>query len=563
MTTYSRYWRKNRSTHKATELALGLRALRKVAGHIGDNVKPVFWRGMVDDDNSAILLDASSFPDHYPIRHKTFDLLTGKVVLHGLASVEWTDWVKDKVKQNTSDLPVQVHSYLVAILDAAEDIYIDKLAEPHIWSAYFAHLWKTELAEMRRDPVLPPSPDSLAFAWRGKSILDKLPDQLHHYYQDPLEFLVEVSSNIKAVTTLATVNARRDRRIELYSEMCTGVSAIISEWEEYQSDPDAVNMFDQAFPEADIPDMEDEEESETTEADPSEGSREGLDPDLAEEINAILEEGETSLTRDIIAAVRDPEAKAMETLFRKGMARIDAQPDEDQVRRLRKVFREQETMIRRLRNRQVRRGLTEGKLDVRRLYRADLDGRVFKHRQAPGSDSLWQICLVADASASMAGRGQRKKPWNIAEKAFVTIAEAMKDFRNRLDIYAYNADKNQCFLTQLYQQGQVFSVEPTGKTPSGQAIMAAATLLKKKYKRNMIIHITDGAANCGLRLGDAVGYCLKNHIDVFTIGCGCTSQTRDFLKESFPPGHVYFLRSMSYLAEGIEILLRKKILSVT
>ena len=40
---FSRYWRKNRSHLEATELATVLAAMRKVAAHIGSNVKPVYW----------------------------------------------------------------------------------------------------------------------------------------------------------------------------------------------------------------------------------------------------------------------------------------------------------------------------------------------------------------------------------------------------------------------------------------------------------------------------------------------------------------------------------------
>ena len=557
MATYSRYWRKNRSKHKATELALGLRALRKVAGHIGNNVKPVYWKGMIDDDNSAITLDTREFPEHYPIRHKNFDLLTSQVAYMGLASVEWTDWVKDSVKRKF-DIPGNVRPYLDAILDAAENIYIHELAMPHVWSFYLSGLREIELAEIKRDPGLPPSPESLALAWRKKSYLQDLPDQLHHYYHDPLAVLDNFSDPIRETTILPTVNDRRDRRIELYSKMWTGVFKIISEWEEFLLNPDAVNMFDQEGPKDSLP--EPEEESRDGEEEEKREDTSGLDPDLTGEINTILEEEEINLTQDIAAMVQDPEAKSMETFFRRGMARIDIRPDEQQVKHLRKIFRAQETLIRRSRNKHVKRGLSEGKLDARRLYRAPLDGKVFKHRQAPGTDHLWQICLVADASASMAGRGQRKKPWAIAEKAFVTVAEAMKGFRNSLDIYAYNAEQNRSYLTRLYQRGELFSVEPTGKTPSGQAIMAAAMILNKKFKKSMIIHITDGAANCGLRLGDAVNYCLKNHIEVFTIGCGCTPQTREFLKESFPAGHVYFMKNINYLAEGLAVLLRRNLL---
>jgi hypothetical protein len=95
--------------------------------------------------------------------------------------------------------------------------------------------------------------------------------------------------------------------------------------------------------------------------------------------------------------------------------------------------------------------------------------------------------------------------------------------------------------------------------------MAAATLLNQKFKRkqkkNMIIHITDGAANCGLPLSDAIKYCHHNNIEVYTIGCGCTPETRDILRETFPAGHVYFMKDTHYLSVGLEHLFKRRILN--
>ncbi|KIE17115.1 hypothetical protein DS62_06275, partial [Smithella sp. SC_K08D17] len=53
---YSRYWRKNYSHLEATELTTVLAAMRKVAAHIGRNVKPVYWRGMSASPTDSIVL---------------------------------------------------------------------------------------------------------------------------------------------------------------------------------------------------------------------------------------------------------------------------------------------------------------------------------------------------------------------------------------------------------------------------------------------------------------------------------------------------------------------------
>ncbi|MCP4750013.1 MAG: hypothetical protein GY866_03915 [Proteobacteria bacterium] len=560
MTNFSRFWRKNRSRHKATELALGLRALRKVTGHIGSSVKPVYWKGMAEANDHSILVDMQSIPEKFPISFKNFDLLVGKVVLEGLASVEWTDWVKDKTRKKAADVPETALPFLDAFLEAAEEVYVNELARPYVWSSYLKKFWETEMVETERDPVLPPSPASLAQIWKKKSILGQVPDHLHFYYDDPLEILDRYASPLRELAVLSTPGERRDKRIDLYLEIWSEMFEAISEWEIFHQNPEAVNMFDEDGPQADLPEDEDKNDSDQAddqEEDPEAGS---LEPDLADEISSMLEEGEHDLTQDIAMAVQDPEAKSMETFFKRGSALMDVHPDAVQVSRLRRIFREQEAQIRRTRNKHIRRGLLEGKLDARRLYRVPIDGKTFKTKQAPGTDDLWQICIVADASASMAGKGGGRKPWGIAERTFAAITEAAKGFRNRIDIYAYNAEAKKCTLTKLYHGGRLYSVVPLGRTPSGQAIMAAAMVLDRKYKKSMIIHITDGAANCGLRLNDAVNYCLNSGVEVFTIGCGCTKQTRQFLRESFPPGCVYFMKSIDYLSAGMEYLFKRRIL---
>jgi hypothetical protein len=239
---------------------------------------------------------------------------------------------------------------------------------------------------------------------------------------------------------------------------------------------------------------------------------------------------------------------------------VNAQADTALVKRLEKIFHEREALIRKSRRRHYRKGLFEGRLDPRRLYRVPLDGRVFKNRETPSPVYLWHICLVADASASMTGKSAFNVPWRTAEKTFIALAKASEGFRNSLDIFAYNAEQKVCSLTQLYHGGQLYTVVPTGRTPSGQAITAAALRLKKKGTRSMIIHITDGASNCGLPLKEAVDYCLKNNIDVFTIGCDCNQQTRDFLREAFPTERLFFMENIHYLAEGIERLFKQKML---
>ena len=559
MTDYSKYWRKNRSTHEATELAFGLRALRKVAGHISRDVKPIYWKGMVEEDDRTIIVDTDTVLGSYPISHKDFDNLVGQVVLDGFNSKEGSEGVSGEVMREMPAIKDKARPYLKAVLDAAEDIYIDAMAGPQGWSLYLNTYWQNQLSKEFGDPLMPPNPERMANIWKRTTLLKEIPDELHVLYQDPMDILMKYADEIKRLVSLPSRGERRDERVALYGKMWKTLYQSISEWESLQDNTEDAEQFDETGvldEESEMEDMPGDVEMEEDEVPP-----EGIDPDLSEEIRSIMEDGETDETQEIIVAIQDADPRPMDTVFRQGVARTNIKPDELQVKRLRNIFREQESLIKKSRRKRIRRGLVGGKLDGHRLYRVPINEKVFKNKQAPNHDYLWQICIVADASASMAGKGGQNKPWNVAEKTFVSVLEAAKGFRNLLDIYAYNAEKNICALTQLYHGGELYSVMPAGRTPSGQAIMGAAKLLKRKYKKSMIIHITDGASNCGMRLSDSVDHCQAIGIEVFSIGCGCTKQTQDFLRASFPPGHVYFMKSIEYLSVGIEYLFKRKILN--
>lgn len=556
---YSRYWRKNRSRDEVTELAFTLKALRKVAGHIGRNVKPIYWKGMTDACDSSILLDPAQVSGVYPIPFKKLDYLVGQVVLEAVSSIEWSEWVRKRVFKRICDVPEEERRFLEYLIDAAEGIYVHELVRPHIcWPHYLSTYWKNTLRKDQRDPTLPPSPASLANIWKRKAIMDELPDSLHHYYDRPLELLQKYTDNIRHIAAVSAPHARREMRIDLYEQMCRQIHGAITEWEKFKPDPSFVNLRDEGADRTEENnDGDEEKEKDRRDENPSDG----LEPELANKVRSILEDEDTDLTEEVALAVEAPEAGSMETVFRQGIVKSQIIPDEVQVKRLRKIFLMQETLIRRTRKRRMRRGLIQGKIDSRRLFRVPIDGKIFKYRETPNSEVLWNIVIVADASASMGGRRGRIRPWDFAEKTFVSLAEAAKSSRNHLEIYAYHEKAGQCILTCLYRgSGEIYTVIPGGRTPSGQAIAAAAMVLKKTYKKSIIVHITDGAANCGLKLDEAIQFCQKNDIQVVTIGCGCNQQTQDFLKACFPVDKLCFMDHITGLADGLEGLFKQKIL---
>jgi hypothetical protein len=568
-TSYSKYWRVNRSRQEVMELSLGLRAMRKAAGYIGRNVKPVFWKGMVEeDDGKYILLDPDLLNGRYPIPHRVYDVLVGQVVFEGLSAMEFNEWVKANVIKSACDVNEVVRPYLESVVDAAQTVYIHQLQKQPIWSLYLSAYFSAVFPQSLRDPLLPPAPAALADIWLTKEITGFLPEKRHPYYEELLQVLGIYAKQIASAAHLPTMTGRRQARVPLYLNMWDDIFRIICQWPQFDLNPDAISLYDEGAAKGRIDVKEDNDQNDQPKDRPEEERQpgSGLDPLLAEEVRSILDE-KSLIRQSISVAVQEPGARPMETRIQKGEVKSDILPDAVQVQRMKRIFRKQETLVRRARRKRNRRGLSEGKLDAKRLHRVFIDGKVFKDKQCPGSDYYWQICIVADASASMSGKDEAgilekrmRRPWEIAEKSFVSLAAAAKGSRNLLDIYAYRAERSVCILTRLLHSNTVYSAVPAGRTPSGQAIMTAASMLDAKYAKRMIVHITDGAANCGLGLGEALAYCRKHGIDVFTLGCGCNRQTRDFLSEFFPPGHLYFLKSVNQLADGLEQLFAQRIL---
>ena len=138
--------------------------------------------------------------------------------------------------------------------------------------------------------------------------------------------------------------------------------------------------------------------------------------------------------------------------------------------------------------------------------------------------------------------------------------EAARGFRNHLEVYGYHEDSNECVLIELFRSNKLYTIVPSGRTPSGQAIMAVALSLRERYKKSLIIHITDGAANCGLNVAESIDYCEKNGIDLITIGCGCNKQTRDFLRARFPEMQLLLMDDIQDLGVGLERLFRHRLI---
>jgi len=198
----------------------------------------------------------------------------------------------------------------------------------------------------------------------------------------------------------------------------------------------------------------------------------------------------------------------------------------------------------------VSRGLTAGKIDTRRLYRAPLTGKCFQQRYTI-AEERWQITLLVDASGSMRGNKMR-----IVENTVANLNKAVGNGHNRLAAYAYFEINRICMFSRLLDKGRLFSTPPAGKTASGQAIIAAAWLMDRGRgrQRNLLIHITDGASNFGCDVQYGIDYCDQENIRLVTLGYGC--QDRQAMVEQY--GHtIQFLKSYEQLPQALERLFKR------
>ncbi|MDY6857264.1 MAG: vWA domain-containing protein [Thermodesulfobacteriota bacterium] len=562
---YSRYWRKNISNHEATEMAAVLAAMRKVASHIGNNVKPLYWRGMYCPSDDAIFLDPDGIKGIYPVPYRKIDLLVGQVVRDSFLCLEWNEWVKEEVKKRSSSMDRELDKYLDYLLVAAEEIYIDELVRSGVWSLYLSKYFKFQArTKGKRDPSLPPVPSSLASIWRKTVFLQFLPDNLHHYYDDLMGILLDSTVAIKGVKLLPTVVKRREHRVDIYLEMWNSVCQVISQWERFESPADGVSIQDESGQKVRLEEPRDDAEDDPSSEEESSDSSKELKQELAEEISSMLDEGKKDLTKSIGAVLQDHDAKPMTTVFSQGVAECIANVDHSQVKRLKKIFEKHEVMIKKSRKRRVKRGLDMGDMDVRRLYRVPFCENIFKRKEIRQDDLSWNIAIVADASASMGRRIGISRTfassWLMAEQTFVSLAEAAKGFSNHLEVYGYFELNGQCEVVKLFHKSKLFTLYPVGQTPSGQAIMTVAMIIKKtRSNKKLIIHITDGETNCGLDVAYAIEYCQNNRIDLITIGCGYNKKTQNILKEQYTTG-LYLMDNIDRLPEGLEFLFREKLL---
>jgi len=527
----SSYWRKNTAMQETDELARLLKAMRKVAGHLGSNVGRIAYDGMFPDADVAVRIDPGWVMGEYPVPPEKVDHVVGYVVDEALRRIEWSGhvWkVLEPVMENMTPRRKMVFQTMAA---AGEDNYLDFKAGQSVFGLYTAKLRKQKLTALDvKIPVRDRSLDELILAWRAVIFNEGYAYRLKPAYEDMLGVLKTLGAQLFAV-------ARSDRGAV---EKCRRRAAYyLSSWQHIGEAMIGLPVHQKRLYR--LPGAIRSKRPPAVRLSAVEQGA-GMTPVLAREIEASLAADATDIT-PLIRSVAGYDNDSVASMSRWDF-NMPSRPviDRRMIGRLKAALRSY-AASRTL----VSRGLQNGKIDRARLYRAALNGRCFRetHRMP---DHEFTMGLLVDASGSMCGR-----KWQLVESIVANLYNALACDNHRLAAWGYFESGDICMISRLVRDGRLRSLAPSGKTASGQAIIAAALMMPKHKKQRILIHITDGESNFGCDVSWGIELCRQENIQLLTIGCG--DMNRDSLEVQYGQ-KIQFVDHFEQLPRAIENLVR-------
>jgi hypothetical protein len=203
-----------------------------------------------------------------------------------------------------------------------------------------------------------------------------------------------------------------------------------------------------------------------------------------------------------------------------------------------------------IRGKQTITGLHSGILSRRRLDRIIYDDRVFEKRVSQRKLEL-ALFVLLDASESIAN------DWPLLEELSCAIVEVLKGKPEvSLEVAAYQG-AGECRFTRLYssriRQLSLGGLSPSGRTPTGEALLTAGLLLQGVAKRTkVILHCTDGEPDRVATVKEAVSQLDQWGIRVFSLS---TQQKNSSLLEDCYKGRFQTIGSLANLPDAILKLL--------
>ncbi len=530
----SAYWRKNTSFVEAAELANLLRALRKVAGHLGENAGRVEYAGMSAANGAAILIEPELVMGKYPVPADRVDFVVGIVVHAALHNIEWSDHVWKILEPSMAEMAALDRVVFQKMVRTGEDIYVDQKADQSVFGSYTRVARDRSLSAWEsRSNCCRPSVDELFHLWLICSFIDAADRPAAAGYKPVLGELYALSDALRGVTMHPeSVTKRCEQRAADYLLTWHKIRDRIMNWPVIDR---RLYWFGSDL------------------SHPVSAAGQSKKTPGKQKTPALLNEIETRLaadSADITPIIRSVVGYDDESVV--PMSRWDfnmpSRPviDHRMVSRLKSIFIQYAH-----RNIVVSRGLTSGRVDSRRLYRASVTGKCFAAiDRIPCPD--WHIGLLIDASGSMRGR-----KWRLVENAVATIHRALGNFGNHLNAWAYFEVNGICMISRLIINKRLVSVPPSGQTASGQAIIAAAGMMAGNRSRRLLIHVTDGESNFGCDVSYGIAFCRQENIHLFTLGCGCRNSS---LMESQYGNTVQLIEYFEQLPRAIELLFKQEFL---
>lgn len=515
---YSEYWRRDKSPVETLELAKILTALRKVVSHIGRNAGSVSWKETVE---SEIMIDPKPVMGKYPVPAAKTDIIVGEAVRCAFKNIEMSRYA---LKLAKADLNLSFrHMYKFELyFKTCEKIYFDGLANRNILGVYTEksrqrYIWNSLDATSH-----PPSLSELFALWwemaadrEKKNYLEEFVDQssrkamtgvsLEKFYKKPMRILNSmVPALFDDCPKIAGTTERCRFRADLYVKTWEKLFAYIQFWAVDQSD-----IFLQAR----------QQESHQLKG--------VLKKKLPAELVFSEKLGRVVKKKPPENKEKEPET-AVDTSIAQVVENTIVLPAENYVNK--KLLQDLSSVFKAVAVRKsiYNRGLRSGNIDRRRLYRAHTIGTVFNTKKNEFA-LLNDIVVIVDATGSMAATNK----WEHTQEVFQTLYLAARSFNKNACLYAYNEIRNRCLLTKMYTKGGFFTIQPSGKTASGDVIKTLLKKTKGKNKKPIFIHITDGASNWGCPVDEAIDLCKKNRTLLLTLGVNCSRENKDLLKEEY------------------------------
>ena len=537
---YSEFWRRDKSPVETLELARLLVALRKVVSHIGRNAGTVSW---TDTMETEIIIDPKPVMGKYPVPASKIDTLVGEAVFSAYKNIEMSDYA-EKLAKSYLNLSFRYLYKFELYFKICESVYFDCLSNARVFGIYTEKSRAKKILNTLDVTSHPPSLSELFSIWwdiaadRSCSrYLEAYKDtssrrimgmsSLETFYKKPMKILnAMVPALMTECSKIRGTTERCEFRAKLYVATWEKLFAYIKFWP-----VDNTDVFLQARKQ---------------EAQHIKGIQKSLSrPDLifSEKLGKVVKKEPQEKKPEKKPAI-DSSAVAVESNHI--VLPADNYVNKKLLQDLSSVFKSVA-----VRKSIYSRGLRSGSIDRRRLFRAHTSGTIFNIKKNE-FNLLNDITLIIDATGSMAATNK----WEHTQEIFQTLFLAIRAFNKNASLFAYNEVRNRCMVTELYKKGVFYTIQPHGKTASGEIIKALAKKGKGKNKKPIFIHITDGASNWGCPVSDAIELCKKNRALLLTIGVNCSSENQKLLEAEYGK-MVQFADTVSQLPSLMRNLLNR------